>query len=187
MSIETRSHESVVKLESRAEGSNVLIGQAAVFNSLSQNLGGFYELIDSKAFDTVLENDVRALYNHDESMVLGRNKSGTLRLLVSDTGLDYEIDMPDTSLGRDLSVQIERGDITGSSFSFRILKDAWHIDEEGREVRTVLQVGSLRDVGPVTYPAYLDASVAKRSLSDKNSCVIENENLHLELLKKSLG
>lgn len=198
MNNETRSTEGNIQgVESRGEGdnkTNVVIGYASVFNSLSQNLGGFYEIIDPKAFDNVLDDDVRAVFNHDPNMVLGRSTAGTLRMLVDGTGLKYEIDMPENELGRSLAVSIERGDISGSSFKFQILEDSWELDSEGREVRTVLNVGRLLDVGPVTFPAYLDATAAKRSLDEIQTgrtnvevCNNEINTLSLNLLGKSLN
>jgi hypothetical protein len=128
-------------------------------------LGGFVEQIAAGTFaKTLQEQDIRALFNHDEDHVLGRLKAGTLRLAEDADGLAYEIDMPDTTVGRDLAVSLERGDISGSSFGFRMIKDEWEQPETGVPIRTLREV-SLRDVGPVTFPAYSDASSALRSLS----------------------
>ena len=113
-----------------------------------------------------MDNDVRALFNHDPNHILGRTKSGTLRIGIDETGLTYELNPPDTTIGRDLVVMIGRGDITQSSFGFRIAKDGdrWDEDEEGRLIRTITRVAELFDVSPVTYPAYPDASIGMRSL-----------------------
>lgn len=157
-------------VEFRAEeGSLRAIGYAAMFGSYSQNLGGFVERIAPGAFTkTIQEADVRALFNHDQNMVLGRNKSGTLRLKEDRKGLAYEIDLPDTTLGRDLAKSLERGDISGSSFGFRAISDEWGETEDGFPLRTLLQV-ALRDVGPVTFPAYTDASSSLRSLAESRN------------------
>lgn len=155
----------------RADGSRTVIeGHAAVFNRYSQNLGGFVEQVAPGAFaKTIAEADVRALFNHDASMVLGRNKAGTLRLAEDNVGLAYEIDVPGTQLGRDLAVSMERGDISQSSFSFRVVGpdgDDWSLTDQGMPLRTLREV-ALYDVGPVTFPAYLDADsgVGKRALA----------------------
>ena len=138
-------------------------GHAAVFNQLSENLGGFREQIAPGAFSGALANcDVRALYNHDSNYVLGRNTSGTLRMSEDETGLAIEIDMPDTSYARDLAECMKRGDINQMSFGFRTLKDAW-AETNGEFVRTLLDV-ELFDVSPVTYPAYPQTDCAVRSL-----------------------
>lgn len=143
-------------------------GHAALFNSLSENLGGFYEQIEPGAFDDALEDDVRALFNHDPSLILGRTAAGTLRIGVDKQGLTYEVDLPDTQLGRDLAVSMERGDVTQSSFGFTIDEDSFDEDDDGRTIRTIYKVGRLYDVSPVTYPAYAetDSTVAKRRLDE---------------------
>ena len=139
-------------------------GYGSVFNSLSENLGGFREIIAPGAFDDALEHDVRALFNHDPNHILGRTTSGTLRLSVDERGLHYDIDMPDTSVARDLMVSIQRGDVNQSSFGFTVDEDSWEEDDEGRVVRTIHKVKRLFDVSPVTYPAYPETSTAKRAL-----------------------
>ncbi len=154
----------------RAKGeSPKIIGYSAVFNSLSENLGGFREKIDPSAFDKVLkECDCRALVNHDANLLMGRSTSGTLKLSKDETGLKMEIEPPDSEMARHYLAAIERGDMTGASFSFTVEHpdgDDWDEDEEGRVIRTVKAVRDLFDVGPVTYPAYLDTTVASRSLS----------------------
>lgn len=166
MEIERRIIDlDVLKVETRAEGEGKLVrGHAAVFNRLSENLGGFREQIAPGAFDGVLNDDVRALFNHDPNHILGRTRSGTLRLTVDETGLGYELDPPDTSSGRDLLVSLERGDVSQSSFGFQVDEDDWVEDDEGRVIRTITKFRRLFDVSPVTYPAYPDATVGLRSL-----------------------
>tara|TARA_R110002153_G_scaffold15270_1_gene54708 strand:+ start:3590 stop:4213 length:624 start_codon:yes stop_codon:yes gene_type:complete len=175
------------KLEYRGEGDNkkpYVVGHAAVFNSLSENLGGFRELIQTNAFDDVLEDDVRALFNHDANLILARTKSGTLNLSVDDKGLRYEFDVPNTTAGRDLLVSLERGDVSQSSFGFTVAEDNWDEDKEGRWVRNITKVKRLYDVSPVVYPAYPAADVAKRSLQEaiqkrKNDEVTPHSNLDM--------
>lgn len=154
-------------VEFRSEGGKlVAAGYAAVFNKLSQNLGGFVEQVAPGAFTkTIQEQDVRGLFNHDASALLGRSGAGTLRLEEDGTGLHYEIDLPDTTVGRDVAALLERGDITGSSFGFRTIDDEWGETPDGFPLRTLRQV-SARDVGPVTFPAYLDTTSALRSLAE---------------------
>lgn len=157
-------------VEFRNEGNRLLAtGYAARFDALSQNLGGFVERIAPGAFaKTLKEADVRALFNHDPNMVLGRNKSGTLRMEEDSNGLAYEIDLPDTTLGRDVATLLERGDISGSSFGFRVITDDWAETRSGFPLRTLKEV-ALRDVGPVTYPAYVDSTSALRSFAEARS------------------
>lgn len=141
-----------------------IIGHAANFNMLSEDLGGFREKIAPGAFaNSLKEGDVRALWNHDSNIVLGRNKSGTLTLTEDEMGLAFEIDPPDTQLVRDMCISpMQRGDVTQCSFGFRTIKDHWEmIDDE--VVRTLLEV-EVFDVSPVTYPAYNSTDVAVRSM-----------------------
>jgi uncharacterized protein len=165
MEKESRSFKGEVRAV-KGEEKTVVRGYAAVYDSLSENLGGFREMIAPGAFDSVLEDDVRALLNHDSNKILGRNKAGTLRLGVDEKGLWYEYDSPDTSYARDLLVSLERGDVDQSSFQFTVEDDEWKEDEEQRYVRTIKKVRRLYDVSPVTYPAYPDATVALRSLEN---------------------
>jgi uncharacterized protein len=140
-------------------------GYAAVFNKLSEDLGGFREKIDPGTFkDSIGRDDVRALFNHDVNYVLGRNKAGTLTLAEDDKGLSIEIDPPDTSYARDLQESIKRGDISQMSFGFVVLKDTWEYDKKKpeRDVIRTLQEVRLFDVSPVTYPAYPQTSVKVR-------------------------
>ena len=141
-----------------------VVGYASVFNSLSENLGGFREKIDRDAFNDVMKDDVRALFNHDANYILGRTTAGTLKLSVDDNGLKYRFNAPDTTYGNDLMVSLDRGDITQSSFGFIVEEDSWDKNEKGGVIRTIKKVSRLLDVSPVTYPAYPEASVGKRNL-----------------------
>lgn len=163
---EKRQFVGQILVEKRADDGPLIRGHAAVFDKLSENLGGFREIIARGAFDEVLENDVRALIGHRDELILGRTSAKTLRIGVDAEGLTYEIDPPDTSYARDLLVSLERGDIRESSFGFSIARDGdtWTEDEDGRLVRTITKVSRLYDVSPVTFPAYPDTDVAKRSL-----------------------
>lgn len=140
-----------------------IVGHAAKFNELSEDLGGFRERIAPGAFRASIEtSDVRALWNHDSNIVLGRNKSGTLRMSEDAVGLVYECDAPDTQLVKDMVMApIARGDVTQCSFGFRTIADRWD-EVNGEWIRTLLEV-DLFDVSPVTYPAYPSTDVAVRS------------------------
>lgn len=143
---------------------NRLAGHAAVFGQVA-DLGPHLEDIHPRAFAAVLADkttDVRALFNHNPDHLLGRQSSGTLRLGVDSEGLEFEVDLPDTELGRSLRVLADRGDITGASFAFIPDADTWS-ERAGRRLRTHTSVGRLLDVSPVTWPAYEGAEVALRS------------------------
>jgi HK97 family phage prohead protease len=141
-------------------------GYAAVFDSMSEDLGFFREEIDSHAFDNVMGTspDVRALFNHDANCVLGRTKAGTLRLNLDARGLAYEIDPPDTQVARDLMVSMRRGDVTQSSYAFIVKRDQWTDNADGSITRRVLEIEELFDVSPVTYPGFASTSAQVHSL-----------------------
>lgn len=148
------------------DGPKKLEGYAAVFNQRSEDLGGFREVIAPGAFTkAVAEDDVRALWNHDSNHVLGRTKSGTLKLSEDDHGLKMEVEPPDTQVARDLIVSVERGDVDQQSFGFSVRAggEQWHEDEEGVVIRTITDA-KLYDVSPVTYPAYPQTEVQARSV-----------------------
>lgn len=145
-----------------------LVGHAAIYNSLSEDLGGFREQIAPGAFAKTLSDkaDVRALFNHDPNFVLGRTSSGTLRLSEDERGLAMDVTLPQTPLVRDMVLEpIRRGDIDQMSFGFQVVKggDSW--DESGEvSVRTLREV-KLFDVSPVTFPAYAATDVSARSIA----------------------
>lgn len=167
--IEGREIRDVIEgIELRAapagsQGPGTLVGYAAVFNRTSVDLGMFREQIAPGAFQRALaSSDVRALYNHEADHLLGRTSSGTLRLVEDELGLRMECDLPDTQLGRDIAELCRRGDLMGQSFSFTTAADSWDY-AASPPMRTVREVDTLYDVGPVTFPAYTDTSVACRS------------------------
>ncbi len=164
MEIERRYTPGKVSIEKREDHDPVIRGYAAVFDTLSENLGGFREKIDPGAFSDVLDDDVRGLFNHDSNLIIGRTKAGTLKIAQDSKGLIYEAEPPDTQIGRDLVVSIERGDVDQSSFAFTVDQDKFEEDDDGRIIRTIIKVKRLYDVSPVTYPAYPDASVGLRGL-----------------------
>lgn len=145
-----------------------LIGHAAVFNQVAKVPGG-YEQLAKGAFDSVLkrdDTDAVAIINHDPQFLLGRQSSGTLRLREDDEGLAFEVDLPDTSYANDLRKLVARGDMTGASFGFIPDLDAstWTRAEDGGQVHTINALTYLRDVSPVTFPAYSGTGVALRSI-----------------------
>lgn len=141
-------------------------GYAAVFNSPSEDMG-FTEIIEQGFFENVLEDDTRALFNHDSNFVLGRTKSRTLTVAEDEKGLSIHITPPATALINDMVLEpIRRGDVDQMSFSFMTAKggDEWLIKDE-HVFRTLKKGGCQRlfDVSPVTFPAYPETSVSVRS------------------------
>ena len=164
---EVRTFE-IQDLELRMDGDKpTVVGYGAVFNSESNDLGGFREYIAPGAFDGRLEDDVRFLVNHDANLILARTTNGTLRLSVDEKGLRYEADLPNTSTARDLMELLKNGTISQSSFAFTVEDDSWEL-KDGMNIRTINKVSQLYDVSSVTYPAYNSASssVALRSMEE---------------------
>ena len=172
---------NVENLELRQEGEdNVVVGYGSVFNTLSNELGGFREIIAEGAFDGRLEDDVRFLINHD-GLPLARTTNGTLRLSTDERGLKYEAKVANTSVGRDLVELMRNGTINQSSFAFVVEDDSWEM-RDGMNVRTINKVSRLYDVSAVTYPAYEEASVALRSMEEWKKT--EEEKVMKENLEK---
>jgi len=163
---EVRHTSGVVQLRAAEEG-NRLGGYALKFNRLSQNLGGFVERIAPGALTKTLRDggDVLARFQHEDHYLLGRTTSGTLRLALTDEGLDYEVDLPDTDYAHNLAALAARGDVQHSSFAFHTLDDEWGFTEQGFPLRTLLEI-QLVDVAPVVQPAYLDTTSGLRSLAE---------------------
>lgn len=137
------------------------------------------ERIRPGAFDrAVREDDVRGLFNHDESQLLGRTKAGTMRLASDARGLSYEIDPPDTQAGRDTVESLRRGDIDGSSFMFVPMKVTWEeqrkADGSTLTVRWIDEV-MLYDCGPVTFPAYTATEAGIRFAGGDDAIRAEHE------------
>lgn len=151
-----------------------IVGYGAVFNSRSQVMyDSFVEEIAPGAFDGVMTDDVRALFNHDANFILGRTRSGTLKLELDAKGLAYTITPPDTQTVRDMVLApLSRGDVSGSSFAFRVGRDGDDWRKEGELViRTIHKFERLLDVSPVTYPAYDDSQAAQRSMMAWKECI----------------
>lgn len=165
-------NEQPVTVERRSDGTATISGYAAVYHrednpgTQYELMPNYYERIQPGAFTRALNegDDVRALFNHDASAVLGRSKSGTLRLSADKVGLKYEVDLPNTQLARDLAESVERGDISGSSFAFSVTPEGQKIerDKDGITYRNILET-RLYDVSVVTYPAYEAATSGLRS------------------------
>jgi HK97 family phage prohead protease len=166
---------SKVELKARSDGAPPTIcGYAAVFYDANDE-GTEYQLYDDLverimpgAFTRALrEDDVRGMFNHDDNLILGRTGAGTMRLSIDSKGLRYEIDPPDTQVARDLITLLQRGDVTGSSFSFNPRSTTTRKDGDGLYVleRNDLQ---LFDVGPVAFPAYKSTEAGARNDGERS-------------------
>lgn len=183
-------------IEVREDGdTRKIVGYAARFNELSEEMWGFKEKIAPGAFkNALLNSDTRALFNHDPNYVLGRKSAGTLTLREDENGLWYEITPPDTQWARDLINSINRGDVKESSFGFTIQKEEW--DDSGDiPIRTIVEVKRLYDISPVTFPAYPTTSTGLRGLEYASAQEIfesfrkakeQRAKSELEILKRKL-
>lgn len=155
-----------------------LHGYAARFGEPA-TIGGFTEIIQPGAFKRTLAApaaaSIRAVYEHDDAALLGRVGAGTLRLSEDDVGLAFELDLPDTSLGRDLSELVKRGDVAGCSFGFVPVKEDWQ-----GELRSLQDV-DLHEITITANPAYPTTTVSVRSR--KPVLALANARRYLEFLE----
>lgn len=158
-----------VRIEGDGEDRKI-VGYAAVYYRADDPgteytlWGDNVERIMPGAFDRAIsEDDTVGLFNHDSNMVLGRRTAGTMRLTVDDRGLRYEIDPPDTQTGRDVVASLERGDVNGSSFGFKIDHEEWVSEGDGVSNVRLIRGVKLFDVGPVTFPAYTSTAAGMRA------------------------
>lgn len=173
MNKEIRSLPASLQVRTDHKGNAVIIGRCAVYNSRSVLLGnpdkGFYEIIEPGFFSGVLNQDVLATIEHNNEMLIGRTKSGTLKIKDSSTALLTENTLLNTSYANNLKISIQRGDIKGMSFTFLLKKDGdkWRRDPTtGKMIRTLLSGGCeiLYDITYTVDPAYIDTGLALRSM-----------------------
>jgi HK97 family phage prohead protease len=167
---DTEFRSLVEPIEFRSDGGKITAsGVAMRYGAKSKPIGGqFRELFRPGAFTkTIRESDVRS-HNEHGGPYLGRSGAGTLRLIDTRDSLAYEVDLPDTTAGRDAASLLERGDIKGSSIGFRAMPkgDTWAVDDDGMALRTVAEA-RLFVVDLTVAPAYdaSTASIALRSLA----------------------
>lgn len=164
------SEVRAAKSELNSENSTTTIeGYAAKFNSATE-IGFYYKFKENilpGAFDDVLNDDVRCLFNHNPDYILARSNAGkgTLTLSVDEIGLKYSFITPDRSYAKDLQDAIQAGDVSQSSFAFEIQEETWTEIDGQMATRDIVKFKKLYDVAPVTYPAYIDTEVAARSLT----------------------
>lgn len=177
---QTRSLKT--ELKTRAEGENMTIeGYFVVFNSQTELWQGAYEEIAPQALDNTLSNDIRALINHDTTLVLGRNKAGTLDLKVDSRGLWGSIKInPNDTDAVNLYERVKRGDVDQCSFGFNVTSEETDWREDGTVKWTITGV-DLHEVSVCTFPAYEDTGVAARSKE-----VEQHKEKQLEVRKNNL-
>jgi HK97 family phage prohead protease len=159
----TRAQE--LRIQNGTDGSRTLSGVAVVYNSPSVDMGGWREIVVPGCFtDTLKNSDVLMLRDHASIQLLGREKSGTLTLRDSPTGLNFIRKLPNTTQAADLAESIRRGDLDGVSFGFTVAEngDKWASDGKGTVTRSLLKV-DLAEISVTSFPAYPAASVSIRS------------------------
>lgn len=166
--------------EIRQEEDGTIEGIASVVEK-DYDLGWFTERVAKGAFDDVLKDDVRALFNHEPSLILARTKPKTLKLSLNENGdLVYRYKTPERSYAKDLENAIRSGDVDQSSFAFRVKEDKWEYksddDSLKKDRRTILKLARLYDVSPVTYPASPSTKVAARAITIHEEELKKNKN-----------
>ncbi|AHM65144.1 prohead protease [Paenibacillus polymyxa SQR-21] len=158
-----RSLYTELKTRSEQDGQDMFIeGYFAVFNRQTELWPGAFEELAPEAFSNTLGNDVRALINHDTTLVLGRNKSGTLELKADSHGLWGRVKVnPNDSDAVNMYERVKRGDVDQCSFGFNILKEDTDWREDGTVKWTIREV-DLHEVSVCTFPAYADTGVQAR-------------------------
>lgn len=165
---------SKTEVRESSDGGFRFRGYAAVFNSLSEDLGGWREMIAPGAFTRTLKvnPDVRFLINHDESKILGRTPK-TLKVEEDQHGLSVDAQLPNTTYANDLAESLSRGDISQMSFRFRAVKSDW--ERRDNQKIEVLKDVDLLEVSAVTFPAYPEShgTLSQRMLDSAFSIMDE--------------
>lgn len=162
--IDRRSYKTQMRSTVGTDGQRRIVGHAAIFNSMSEDILNFKEVILPGAFrDAIPRSDCRCLVNHDPSLILGRTKSGTLQIREDGIGLAIDCIPPDTQIAHDILESIKRSDIDQMSFSFTVDRDRWYTNGEGITIREIISIRQIYDVAPVTYAAYEATEVSARS------------------------
>lgn len=176
-----------IELREGDDGNRTLSGYAVKWERKSSVLGMFLkfrEKVQKGAFLESLNNDdQRFLWSHDPSKVLGRTKNNTLRLQEDDIGLRFELDLPNTTLGKDTYESIQRGDVDGVSFGFRSEDDEVDEPDDDMPLRTIKKA-KLLEVSAVAFPAYPDSGVSARGYDPMKQHAEEMEEYRAEQAAK---
>lgn len=157
-----RTKFTITRASENDDAEKVIQGYFALYEQETELFDGVYEIISNGAFDNTLNNDIRALWNHNTQYVLGRSKNGSLQLQTDEKGLFGTITLPNTQYANDLYELVQRGDIDQCSFGFNIN------DEEIEELasgayRWRIKDIELHEISVVTFPAYENTTVQARS------------------------
>lgn len=180
----TRSLESELKTRAEQEGDMTIEGYFAVFNKETELFRGAFEEIDSGAFDATLGNDIRALINHDTSLVLGRNKAGTLQLKTDSYGLWGSIKINGSDMDAvNLYERVKRGDVDQCSFGFDIVSEETEFRDDGT-IKWKIKEIDLHEVSVCTFPAYEDTGVQARHRDIEQYKAKEIETRKAKILRR---
>ena len=158
--------QRIERRESESDGPGMLTGYAITWSEIAEPYPGLLESFERGAFADFLagDPDVFACYAHDTRHLLGRTSSGTFRLQEDDVGLAFELDLPATTMGRDVAELVRRGDLRGMSIAFVVERET--LEDEGDKIRRVVHAASLYEISIVHDPAYRETSVGFRSAHD---------------------
>ena len=176
------------QFETREDGEKLFIeGYFAVFNSNYEIAPGMSESIAPGAFDNTLSGDIRALINHDTTLVLGRTKARTLELRTDSHGLWGKIEVNPKDLdAMNLYERVKRGDVDQCSFGFDILSEETDFRDDGSVHWTITEV-ELFEVSPCTFPAYEETNISARAKERDDLLKRKNEAWKEKVLKKLKG
>ena len=179
---------TATQFKTRDDGGNLAIeGYFAVFDSNYEIAPGMSESIAPGAFDKTLSGDIRALINHDTTLVLGRTKANTLQLRTDSHGLWGHIDInPNDSDAMNLYNRVQRGDVDQCSFGFDIISEETDFREDGSVHWTITEV-ELYEVSPCTFPAYEETNIAARAKERDDLKKRRSEAWREKALKKLKG
>jgi HK97 family phage prohead protease len=161
---ERRTITSELRVEEQPAAERRISGYAAVFNKFSELMWDFREKIKPGAFaESLQQNDIKAFWAHNSDLILGRNKAGNLKLREDETGLYFDLDLPDTTLGRDAFELVRTGIVSQMSFGFVVQAENWVRGTENEPHIRTLEKIELHEISPVAFPAYPDTTVIARS------------------------
>ena len=176
------------QFETREDGENLSIeGYFAVFNSIYEIAPGMTESVAKGAFSRTLSGDIRALINHDTTLVLGRTSAHTLELREDEHGLWGKVSInPNDTDAMNLYNRVQRGDVDQCSFGFNILDEETEYRENGDIHWTIKEV-ELFEVSPCTFPAYEETNIAAREKEKETLMKRKSEAWKTEMLKRLKG
>ncbi|MGX5377572.1 phage major capsid protein [Ligilactobacillus sp. LYQ135] len=161
-----RTLDDVVRALPTEDGNLKIRGTAIVFDEPSQDMG-FIEYIEPEAVRSLDFSKTMLLYNHETGKILARANAGNLKIEVTERGVDFEAELPQTTLAKDVYEDVRSGNLQGCSFGFRIAKDGddWDTRDDGTIVHTIRKIDNVAELSITPIPAYLQTSVGvQRSL-----------------------